>query len=201
MQTPGHPRRVRRIDESHPDLPAIAHAAGLRRPTSQDWARVSRQVPRLVDALPNGPRHFATVQVFLAGGVPEVMLHLRRMGALDTRVLTAEGITLDAQLDAWESSERRATLRRRLREQDGVDADDVIMSPETAVARGLTPTVCFPHGNSRRRIRDQEHGDRSIRADAGGVLLADGSGESVSHRDLRDRSHQAIESRRAMFSC
>lgn len=128
-------------------LPAIAHAAGLRRPTSQDWARVSRQVPRLVDALPNGPRHFATVQVFLAGGVPEVMLHLRRMGALDTRVLTAEGITLDAQLDAWESSERRATLRRRLREQDGVDADDVIMSPETAVARGLTPTVCFPHGN------------------------------------------------------
>ncbi len=128
-------------------LPAIAHAGGLRRPTSADWARVSRRVPRLVDALPNGPRHFATVQVFLAGGVPEVMLHLRRMGVLDTRVLTAEGITLDAQLDAWESSERRATLRRQLREHDGVDADDVIMSPQTAVARGLTPTVCFPHGN------------------------------------------------------
>src|SRR6185369_7401427 len=67
-------------------LPAIAHAAGLRRPTAQDWAGVSRQIPRIVDALPNGPRHFATVQVFLAGGVPEVMLHLRRMGALDTRV-------------------------------------------------------------------------------------------------------------------
>jgi len=128
-------------------LPAIAHAGGLRRPTSADWARVSRRVPRLVDALPNGPRHFATVQVFLAGGVPEVMLHLRRMGVLDTRVLTVEGITLDAQLDAWESSERRATLRRQLREHDGVDADDVIMSPQTAVARGLTPTVCFPHGN------------------------------------------------------
>jgi len=128
-------------------LPAIAHAGGLRRPTSADWARVSRRVPRLVDALPNGPRHFATVQVFLAGGVPEVMLHLRRLGVLDTRVLTAEGITLDAQLDAWETSERRATLRRQLREHDGVDADDVIMSPETAVARGLTPTVCFPHGN------------------------------------------------------
>jgi putative YjhG/YagF family dehydratase len=104
-------------------------------------------VPRLVDALPPGPRHFATVQVFLAGGVPEVMLHLRRMGVLDTRVQTAEGITLDEQLNAWESSERRATLRRRLRERDGVDAEDVIMTPETAGARGLTPTVCFPHGN------------------------------------------------------
>src|SRR5215208_1570277 len=111
-------------------LPAIAHAAGLRRPTSVDWARVSRQVPRLVDALPNGPRHFATVQVFLAGGVPEVMLHLRNMGVLDTRVLTAEGITLDEQLNAWESSERRARLRRQLHDCDGVDADDVIMSAD-----------------------------------------------------------------------
>jgi putative YjhG/YagF family dehydratase len=156
-------------------LPAIAHAAGLRRPTSQDWARVSRHVPRLVDALPNGPRHFATVQVFLAGGVPEVMLHLRRMGALDTRVLTAEGITLDAQLDAWESSERRATLRRRLRQQDGVDADDVIMSPETAGARGLTPTVCFPHGNlaPEGSVIKSTAIDRSV-LDAGGVYRLTG---------------------------
>jgi putative YjhG/YagF family dehydratase len=128
-------------------LPAIAHAAGLRRPTSVDWARVSRQVPRLVDALPNGPRHFATVQVFLAGGVPEVMLHLRNMGVLDTRVLTAEGITLDEQLNAWEGSERRSALRSQLQRCDGVNPDDVIMSPDTAAARGLTATVCFPHGN------------------------------------------------------
>ena len=128
-------------------LPAIAHAAGLRRPTSVDWARVSRRVPRIVDALPNGPRHFATVQVFLAGGVPEVMLHLRRIGALDTRVLTAEGITLDEQLNAWETSRRRNILREQLRRHDGVDADEVIMSPDRAATRGLTPTVCVPHGN------------------------------------------------------
>jgi putative YjhG/YagF family dehydratase len=156
-------------------LPAIAHAAELRRPTSEDWARVSRRVPRLVDALPNGPRHFATVQVFLAGGVPEVMLHLRRMGAIDTRVLTAEGITLDAQLDAWESSERRATLRRQLRQHDGVDADDVIMSPETAAARGLTPTVCFPHGNLAPdgSVIKSTAIDRSV-LDAGGVYRLKG---------------------------
>src|SRR5207253_4274962 len=37
-------------------IPAIAHAAGLRPPTLDDWIRVDRATPRLVDALPNGPR-------------------------------------------------------------------------------------------------------------------------------------------------
>ena len=53
---------------------------GCARPTVDDWTAVNRSVPRLVDALPNGPRTHPTVQVFLAGGVPEVMLHLRRAG-------------------------------------------------------------------------------------------------------------------------
>jgi putative YjhG/YagF family dehydratase len=128
-------------------VPAIAHAAGLRRPTAADWTAINRQVPRIVDALPNGPRHHPTVQVFLAGGVPEVMLHLRRAGLLETKALTAAGITLDEQLDQWESSTRRARLRELLRERDGVDPDDVIMSPDSARARGLTSTVCFPSGN------------------------------------------------------
>jgi len=34
-----------------------------------------------------------------------------------------------------------------LREREGVDPDDVIMSPAEASHRGLTSTVCFPHGN------------------------------------------------------
>jgi putative YjhG/YagF family dehydratase len=127
-------------------IPAIAHAAGLRRPVAADWAAVNRQVPRLVDALPNGPRNHPTVQVFMAGGVPEVMLHLRRLGLLDTRVMTAAGMSLDAQLDAWESSERRTRLRARLKDE-GVDPHDVIVAPENARARGLTSTVCFPSGN------------------------------------------------------
>ena len=128
-------------------LPAIAHSAGLRRPERPDWAAVNRQVPRLVDALPNGPNSFATVQVFLAGGVPEVMLHLRRAGLLDTRALTVSGEPLGAMLDWWEQSERRARLRAALRECDGIDPDDVIMDPDRARSRGLTSTVTFPAGN------------------------------------------------------
>ncbi|PYM40997.1 MAG: YjhG/YagF family D-xylonate dehydratase, partial [Candidatus Rokuibacteriota bacterium] len=37
-------------------IPAIAHAAGLRRPTVEEWVEINRRVPRLVDALPNGPQ-------------------------------------------------------------------------------------------------------------------------------------------------
>ncbi|HEY1984819.1 MAG TPA: YjhG/YagF family D-xylonate dehydratase [Terracidiphilus sp.] len=128
-------------------LPAIAFSAKLGRPVVEEWAEVNREVPRLVDALPNGPRGFATVQVFLAGGVPEVMLELRRAGLLDTRVKTVSGETLGACLDWWEQSQRRRELRRSLRDQDGIDADDVIMTRDKAKADGLTATVCFPTGN------------------------------------------------------
>ena len=128
-------------------LAAVAYHAGLRRPTAEDWARINRRVPRLVDALPNGPRNHPTVQVFLAGGVPEVMLHLRDAGLLDLSVLTASGETLGKTLEWWEQSERRAILRRLLQSRDGVDPSDVIMDPARASSRGLTPTVCFPHGN------------------------------------------------------
>jgi xylonate dehydratase len=128
-------------------IPAIAHAAGLPRPTVDDWIAVNRRVPRLVDVLPNGPRNHVTVQLFLAGGVPEVMLHLRRLGLLHEEAMTASGQKLGAVLDWWERSERRARLRDLLASRDGVDPEDVIMSPEQARARGLTSTVTFPRGN------------------------------------------------------
>ena len=128
-------------------VPAIAHAAGLRRPVVDDWARVNRSVPRIVDVLPNGPQYHVTVRAFLAGGVPEVMLHLRAMGLLKLDAMTATGLPLGDNLDWWESSERRVRFREILKEQDGVDADDVIMSRDQARAKGMTSTVCFPTGN------------------------------------------------------
>ena len=128
-------------------IPAIAHAAGLQRPTCDDWTGINRKAPRLVDALPHGPVGHPTVRVFLAGGVPEVMLHLRRMNLLDETCLTVTGESLKKSLDWWESSDRRLRLREKLKQLDRVDADDVIMSPERARAAGLTSTVCFPRGN------------------------------------------------------
>jgi putative YjhG/YagF family dehydratase len=128
-------------------IPAIAHAAGLHRPTVEEWVEINRRVPRLVDALPNGPQNHPTVRVFLAGGVPEVMLHLRRERMLDESVLTVSGDTLGRVLDWWEASDRRRALREELRAHDGVDADEVIMSPEAARRAGLTSTVTFPRGN------------------------------------------------------
>ncbi len=126
-------------------LPAVAHAAGLRRPTVEDWIDVNRRVPRLVDALPNGPH--PTVRVFLAGGVPEVMLHLRGLGLIDGGVRTATGKTLDEVLDDWASSERRGKFRALLTESEGVDPDDCIVPPARASARGLTSTICYVRGN------------------------------------------------------
>jgi putative YjhG/YagF family dehydratase len=128
-------------------LPAIAHQAGVHRPNVEDWRRFNARVPRIVDALPNGPKHYATVQVFLAGGVPEVMLHLRDAGLLRLDALTVSGKTVGENLEWWEKSERRARLREKLTQLDGIDPDNVIMSPSVAASRGLTSTVTFPDGN------------------------------------------------------
>ncbi len=128
-------------------IPAIAHAAGLKRPTVADWQDVNANVPRLVSVLPNGPEMHPTVNVFLAGGVPEVMLHLRKLQLLDTNLMTVEGQTWDELLNEWEESERRINFRRILKEQEGIDPDEVIMNPEKARERGLTSTVLFPSGN------------------------------------------------------
>jgi len=128
-------------------IPAIAHAAGLRRPAVEDWQEVNRSTPRLVSVLPNGPVHHPTVRVFMAGGVPEVMLHLRDLGLLDLSALSVSSVPLGDLLDQWQKSERRARFRALLQEMDGVSPDDVILPPDKAKARGLTSTVTFPRGN------------------------------------------------------
>lgn len=128
-------------------IPAIAHQAGCRIPDVDDWIRINRQVPRLVSVLPNGPVYHPTVRAFMAGGAPEVMLYLRELGLLHEDVMTVTGHTLKENLDWWEHSERRSKFKALLREQEQVDPDDVIMSPEQARLRGLTSTITFPVGN------------------------------------------------------
>jgi len=83
----------------------------------------------------------------MAGGVPEVMLHLRAIGLLHEDAMTATGAPLRATLDWWESSERRQNARARLASGAQVDPDDVIMSADRARRTGLTSTLVFPVGN------------------------------------------------------
>jgi dihydroxyacid dehydratase/phosphogluconate dehydratase len=75
------------------------------------------------------------------------MLHLRQFGLLHLEALTITGRTLGENLDWWESSERRRRFKELLRRLDGVEADEVIFTPERARARGLTGTLVFPRGN------------------------------------------------------
>ena len=179
-------------------VPAIAHAAGLRRPVIDDWLAINRQVPRLVDVLPNGPH--PTVRVYLAGGVPEVMLHLRRAGLLDTSVKTVSGETLDAVLDWWETSERRTALRARLLEADGVDADAVILAPDRAAAKGPhRHGVLHPRQPRARGRHLQEHGDRSVRRRQRRRVSAHRPCARVHQRARRDCRHQ--EPRRRSHRC
>lgn len=126
-------------------VPAIAHAAGVARPGVKDWIAASQATSRIVDALPNGPMGHPTVRVFLAGGVPEVMLHLR--GQLDLGVMTVTGKTLGENLDEWERSERRRRFRELLVNLDNVDPDCVILPPAKAKTAGFTGTLVFPTGN------------------------------------------------------
>lgn len=128
-------------------IPAIAQAAGLRIPSIADWQHVNRHTPRLVDALPNGPRNHPTVQVFFAGAVPEVMLHLRDMGLLNLEVNTVSGQTLGQNLDWWAESQRRRVCRERLASVGHIEPDHVIMDPISARKHGLSSTVVFPSGN------------------------------------------------------
>ena len=102
------------------------------------------------------PQDTQQSEYFSRGGVPEVMLHLRKLGSnkngsyqrlLNEDVLTATGETLGHNLDWWETSERRHRVRELLEEHDNVAPDEVILSPDDAKAAGLTSTVTFPRGN------------------------------------------------------
>lgn len=128
-------------------IPAVAFEGRVGRPTVDDWNRINRQTPRLVDCLPNGPVGHPTVRFFLAGGVPELMLHLRTLGLLKLDALTVAGKPLGDVLEWWERSDRRVRLRDCLRQRDHVEPYAVVMPPSVAKERGLTSTVTFPCGN------------------------------------------------------
>lgn len=176
-------------------IPAVAYAAGCKVPTVEDWARINQAVPRLVSVLPNGPVYYPTVYAYLAGGVPEVMLHLRKLGLLHENVMTVTGQTLGENLDWWEHSERRRICREQLEKLDHLSPDEVIMSPEQAKERGLTSTVTFPVGNiaPEGAVIKSTAIDKSV-VDADGVYRHTGparifTSEKAAIRALKDKGN------------
>ncbi len=128
-------------------IAAVAHAAGVKRPAINDWIELNKKVPRIVSVLPNGPVNHPTIFVYMAGGVPEVMLRLRELGLLELDCATATGEQLGTMLEYWEKSERRKVLKQMLHDREGVDPDDVIFALEKIDNLDVKGVVVFPSGN------------------------------------------------------
>ena len=167
-------------------IPAIAFAAGLRRPTVDDWHEVNLKVPRLVSVLPNGPFYHPTVRAFLAGGVPEVMLHLRALGLLDESVAHRDGRAAGARARlvggerAAQAAPRAAVRagRRRSRRRDH--------EPEPGQGARADQHRHVPARQPRARgLGDQEHGDRPERRRRRRRLSQDRPGAGLHPRAAR----------------
>ncbi|MFY7892537.1 MAG: YjhG/YagF family D-xylonate dehydratase [Pirellula sp.] len=128
-------------------IPAVAFAAGIERPSLEKWTELNGKISRFVDVLPNGPQFHPTIRLFLAGGVPEIMWHLRELGIAKCDCKTVTGMTWNQILDRWKDSPRRQAMRELLKQRDGVDPDEVIIPPTKAKQMGMTSTICFPKGN------------------------------------------------------
>jgi MFS family permease len=145
-QCDGAARGVRRIDQ--PAAPRARHRPrrGLPRPTAPTGRASIARFRASSTRCPTARGNFATVQVFLAGGVPEVMLHLRARACSHEAFSRQRRDPRRASTGGSRAS-AAARLQDRLRDLDGIDPDDVIMSPIARAPRGLTSTVCFPTGN------------------------------------------------------
>ena len=166
---------------------------GCRGPRAEDWAPINRRVPRMVDCLPNGPRNFATVQVFLAGGVPEVMLHLRRAGLLDTAALTVSRRDARTRCSMGGNNPSGAyALRQVLHERDGIDPDDVIMSPTPPASAASLPRSASRMATLRRRasVIKSTAIDPSV-VDADGVYRKSGPARVFTSEPAAIARHQA----------
>lgn len=177
-------------------IPAIAHAAGLRIPTVAEWSRINAVVPRLVDVLPNGPVGHPTVRVFLAGGVPEVMLNLRDLGLLRLDALTAHGRPLGEMLDIWQASARRRMLRAHLLKTDGIDPRRRDHGAGAGAAARADQHCHLSTGQpGAGGVGRQEHVHRPARARCRRRLSQGGAGARLYERSGRHRCCQRADRR------
>lgn len=92
-------------------ISVIVYQVGCYISIVDDWIRINKRVFRLVSVLFNGSVYYLTVNVFMVGGVSEVMLYLRSFGLLYEDVMTVIGSTLKENFDWWEYFERRQRFK------------------------------------------------------------------------------------------
>src|SRR3984893_3232632 len=122
-------------------LLAIAGRIGVK-VTLDDWDRLGRNVPTLVDLMPSG--RFLMEDFYYAGGLPVVMRRLAEAGLLQTSIKTVSGNTV------WENvrnaecydSEVIRPLSKPLVRSGGVAVLRGNLAPDGAVVK---PSAASPH--------------------------------------------------------
>ena len=143
-----HPRQ-RRASAARPTpvIHLLAHRRPRRRPlTLDDWDRLGRDVPTLVDLMPSG--RFLMEDFYYAGGLPAVMRALAEHGLLHRDALTVNGKTIWREL-----SPRRRTGTPR---SSGRSTSRCVAHGGIAVLRGnLAPdgAVLKPSAASPRLMK------------------------------------------------
>src|ERR1700730_13690845 len=122
-------------------LLAIAGRVGIKI-TLDDWARLGREVPTLVDLMPSG--RFLMEDFYYAGGLPAVIRALVERNLIHRDALTVNGKTI------WENCEQAANwnsevirpLEKPLVEHGGIAVLRGNLAPDGAV---LKPSAASPH--------------------------------------------------------
>ncbi len=122
-------------------LLAIAGRVGLK-VTLDDWDRLGRNVPTLVDLMPSG--HFLMEDFYYAGGLPAVIRALDERNLIHRDALTVNGKTIWENCQAapnWNSEVIRP-LDKPLVEQGGIAVLRGNLAPDGAI---LKPSAASQH--------------------------------------------------------
>jgi len=122
-------------------LLAIAGRVGMK-VTLDDWDRLGREVPTLVDLMPSG--RFLMEDFYYAGGLPAVIRALVQRNLIHCDALTANGKTIWENCQAapnWNPEVIRP-LERPLVERGGIVVLRGNLAPDGAV---LKPSAASPH--------------------------------------------------------
>jgi L-arabonate dehydrase len=129
-------------------LLAIAGRVGLK-VTLDDWDRLGRNVPTLVDLMPSG--RFLMEDFYYAGGLPAVIRALEQRNLIHRDALTANGKTIWENCEAatnWNPEVIR-TLENPLVEHGGIAVLRGNLAPDGAVLKPSAASALLMHHRGR----------------------------------------------------